>query len=167
MEFTNLIENNRFKILRICRIYGISKEDREDLFQEVCMAIWKSLPTFQGRANINTWLYRVSLNTCMQHNLKQKKHKEISLHGLEFHFKTGKDEIVNNIEKEEMISTLYSCIAGLKEPDKTIALLYLEDVPYKSVAEITGLSENNIAVRMHRIKEKLFKLLKMEASSKK
>jgi RNA polymerase sigma factor (sigma-70 family) len=157
--FQDILDNNKYRILRICRAYANGSEDQKDLFQDVLLNIWKSLPTFRGESNIKTWVFRICMNVCMQHSLKLKKNtgKNFPVEGLEI-FDQDHD-IDRNLENAEQTRKLYACIAKLNDIDKSIVLLFLEDLPYRIIAGVTGITENNIAVRVSRIKNKLFNCL--------
>ncbi|AXT20840.1 sigma-70 family RNA polymerase sigma factor [Flavobacteriaceae bacterium AU392] len=153
-NFQQVLENNKEKIYRICRIYAISPIEPQDLFQEVVYQIWKSLKSFQGKSNINTWVYRIALNVGMRSKLKLEKQngKTIQFESIQFMaIEHPIDE--TQIEKYKFLK---ECISSLNESDTSIVILYLEDLSYKQIAEVTGLTENHIAVKMKRIRQRLF-----------
>jgi len=149
--FEQLLENNKAKIYRICKIYAVSLLEPQDLFQEVIFAIWKSLPTFKGNSSIDTWIYRITLNICLRSKQKSEKtyNKALQLESIQF------IPLVIPIEnnQQEKYIALSSCISKLNNENKSIIILYLEELKYKEIAEITGLTENHIAVKMKRIKK--------------
>src|SRR6516225_4995817 len=110
--FGRIMEDNKHRILRICSVYAGDPEDRKDLFQDVALNIWKALPSFRKEAGVDTWIYRICLNVCMQHALKLKRTKQntIDIHGIKI---SDDCDIHNNIENVERIEKLYSCIAQL------------------------------------------------------
>jgi RNA polymerase sigma factor (sigma-70 family) len=152
-QFTDLISRNNARIKRICRAYTQNEDDWKDLQQEVYYHLWKSLPTFKAEANIDTWLYRVTLNVCLHFSSQQKKKATLPLQ-----VEHLKQESIasHNKEQEELLQQLYTCIHKLEATDKTLVLLYLEEFPYKEIASVTGLKENTVAVKLGRIREKLF-----------
>lgn len=149
--FEQIIEANKGKIYRICRIYAVNPIEPEDLFQEIVYQIWKSYASFKGKSSISTWVYRIALNVCIRAKgkLSKKNDKTIRLDAIQF---TSKESTRNPIE-DKKYEALQSCISALKPIDKSIVILSLEEVPYKEIAVITGLSENNIAVKMRRIRK--------------
>jgi RNA polymerase sigma-70 factor (ECF subfamily) len=151
--FEQIIEENKGKIYRICKIYSISPLEPQDLFQEVLYAIWKSIPTFKGNSNISTWIYRITLNVCLRskQKLEKKNFKTVRLESIQF----VPVEISLDTTQQEKHNALISCISSLNENDKSIIILYLEELKYKEIAEITGIKENHIAVKMKRIKKTL------------
>ncbi|MEB2779704.1 sigma-70 family RNA polymerase sigma factor [Algoriphagus sp. C2-6-M1] len=151
--FEQIIEENKGKIYRICKIYSVSPLEPQDLFQEVLYAIWKSILTFKGNSNINTWIYRITLNVCLRskQKLEEKNFKTVRLESIQF----VPVEIPLDTTQQEKHNALTSCISSLNENDKSIIILYLEELKYKEIAEITGMTENHIAVKMKRIKKTL------------
>ena len=157
MQQTNLeeiLKTNKEKIYRICRIYAVSPFEPQDLFQEVAYQIWKSFPSFKGKSNIGTWVYRVALNVCMRSKLRLEKNSTKTDRFDSIEFKVS--ENISNDNDLEKYQFLKECIATLNESDTSIIVLYLEDLSYKQIAEVTGLTENHIAVKMKRIRKKLF-----------
>lgn len=151
--FQSTFKENKDRIFRICHSYAKEKADAEDLFQEVLLNVWKALPSFKGNSNIDTWVYRITLNTCFKNLSFEKKKKQhfIRINGIDFK-DTSRDL---SKEKQEEFDKLTSCINQLKLGDKSIVLLYLEELPYREIAQVIGISENHVAVKMKRIKTKL------------
>jgi RNA polymerase sigma-70 factor (ECF subfamily) len=152
--FDQLLKENKHKIYRICRVYATAPIEPQDLFQEVIFQIWKSLSNFKGKSSIDTWVYRIALNVCLRSKMKLDKSNEKTARYDAVHF-TPITETVDPFE-EEKFKYLKACIATLNEGDTSIIVLYLDELSYKEIAEITGLSENHIAVKMKRIRKKLF-----------
>jgi RNA polymerase sigma factor (sigma-70 family) len=160
--FSRLISDNSQRIYRICRAYARQKEDQEDLFGEVVFQLWKSLASFRNECHIHTWLYRITLNVCMRQSVRQRKWRFSSkpLEGIQFISDTTSAQ--QDLEKQEILQQLYACLDALPETDKSLVLLFMEDLPYREIAHITGLSENNVAQKLSRIKKKLFTCLQSE-----
>lgn len=152
--FLTALEENKQKLLRICSVYSGDDEERKDLFQEVLINIWKSMPSFHANSSISTWMFRVTLNVCLniQTKLTKKKRQFISMDSIELSQYEGPQ--VTQEENQQLIY-LRSCIKKLDEADKALITLYLEELPYKEIADITGLTENHVAVKIKRIKKKL------------
>ncbi len=161
-NFEEILETNKEKIYRICRVYAISPFEPQDLFQEVAYQIWKSLPSFKGNSNIATWVYRIALNVGMRSKLKLEKnnHKTTRFDAIEFKASSA----VLDDNNEEKYKLLKQCISTLNESDTSIVVLYLEELSYKQIAEVTGLTENHIAVKMKRIRKKLFDCMNSKLS---
>ncbi|MCD6011669.1 MAG: sigma-70 family polymerase sigma factor [Flavipsychrobacter sp.] len=157
-QFLHIISQKKEALFRICRAYATSHEDAKDLLQDVLLNIWNALDGFQHRSSIDTWMYRIALNVCMRARQKNSKYKDRYL--------TTEGQKLESLQVADVPAkqyhALYHCIYQLGESDRSVVLLYLEDLPYKEIAEITGLNENNIAVKMTRIKTKLFNCLKKD-----
>lgn len=154
--FGKIIEENKQKILRICFAYTTNQEDQKDLFQEIALNIWKSLPSFRRESSTDTWVYRICLNISMQYARMNNKNKrsKVEIEGVILSDKSA--DIESNFEKAEKIKRLHGCISKLNTADKALVLLFLEDLSYQTIAEVTGISENYVAVKLSRIKTKLF-----------
>lgn len=159
--FLSALEEHQYKLLRLCSVYAKDEDDTKDLFQEVLVNIWKSMPTFKGDSNIGTWMYRITLNVCLRLRTKeigkQKKIMRMDNRSINIY----KTEVVEDgqIEKQKQLVQLRKCIKQLNEADKAVISLYLEELPYKEISQVTGLTENNIAVKIKRIKKKLLNCL--------
>jgi RNA polymerase sigma-70 factor (ECF subfamily) len=155
--FVEMVFTHMRIIYKICNLYA-TQEDREDLKQEIIYQMWKSYPTFRGESRFQTWMYRIALNTAMLGLRARKlKYSRISDHRLDI-----PDEHSDQLEEESKIGQLYKHISKLKDLDKTIVFLYLEECSYEEIAEITGISIKNVSVRLVRIREKLRKLFNLQ-----
>jgi len=143
-------------IIKICRAYTDNEEDFQDYYQEVCLQLWRSRDNFKGNSKWSTWVYRISLNVSLSLLRKDKKvhKKKVELPEVEASSKQDSDPFNN-----ESLQLLYQAIKQLPETDRAIILLYLDEKPYQEIAEIIGLSANNIGVKITRIKKKLKTLL--------
>ena len=144
-------------IYKICKLYA-AEEDQEDLKQEIIYQLWKSYPSFRGDSKFQSWMYRVAINTAML-GLRARKVKYTSLSGHEMEIP---DEQWAGSEEDLRVRQLYQHISKLKDLDKTIIFLYLEQCSYEEISEITGISVNNVSVRLVRIREKLRKLFNIQ-----
>ena len=155
--FAEIIGENKHKIYRICRIYAVSPIEPQDLFQDVVIQVWKSLPSFKGKSSLSTWVYKIALNVCYSSKtrLEKKNHGTVSLDSIKF----VPVESEPGIEQREKYNALKECISSLNDVEKSIVVLSLEELPYKEIAVITGLTENHIAVKMKRIKKSLLKCI--------
>jgi RNA polymerase sigma factor (sigma-70 family) len=125
-NFEQILEENKHKIYRICRIYATAPIGPEDLFQEVVFQIWKSLPNFKGKSSIDTWVYRIALNVCLRSKMKLDKSNQKTTRFDAIHF-TPVTETVDPFEKEKF-KYLKECIATLNESDTSIIVLYLDEL---------------------------------------
>lgn len=152
--FEQALEANKGKIYRICRIYAVNPIEPEDLFQEVVYQIWKSYASFKGKSSVDTWIYRIALNVCIRARgrFNKKNEKTSRLNSIQF----AATETTRSSIEDQKYAALQSCIQTLKDIDKSVVTLTLEELPYKEIATVTGLSENHIAVKMKRIRKALF-----------
>lgn len=148
-QFTDEIFSHQALIHKICRMYRDTPEDQEDLFQEIIFQLWKSYPKFQSKSKVSTWMYRIGLNTAMATFRKPKVKLDFSDNILE---KKISEESQTDSWREEL---LFLAIRQLSEDERALIGLYLDDLSYAEIAEIIGISENHIGVRLNRIKKKL------------
>jgi RNA polymerase sigma-70 factor (ECF subfamily) len=144
-------------IYKICNLYA-DGEDREDLKQEIIYQLWKSYPDYRGDSKFQTWMYRVALNTAML-GLRARKIRYTGLTDKELSIS---EDPYEHQDKESRVKKLYKQISELKDLDKTIIFLYLEQCTYNEIAEITGISLKNVSVRLSRIRERLRKKLHIQ-----
>jgi RNA polymerase sigma factor (sigma-70 family) len=156
-EFKRQIEAHELLLLKICRIYAYTDADRQDLFQEIVIRLWKAYPNFKGHSKLSTWLYRVAINTAIS-GLRKKKNF------IQHYEPAAMPELANaqpeEYDEEERLKQLYHAIEQLNAVEKAIVMLYMEDRSYEEMEEIIGLSQGNLRVKMNRIKEKLRLLTK-------
>lgn len=151
--FSELIAKNQAIIHKITMVYASNTSNREDLFQEICLQLWKSYPNFRKEAKFSTWMYRVALNTAI--STIRKSNNSPSFETLR-----ETDRISDDTSNEkEQIQILYRAISLLNRIDKAIILLWLEEKSYEEIAAIMGTSKNNVSVKLVRIKRKLEELV--------
>ncbi|NDV69918.1 RNA polymerase sigma factor [Dysgonomonas sp. 25] len=149
-EFVSLVQQNEGIIYKVASFYADAENPIGDLYQEIVLNLWKGYSSFRGESKFSTWIYRIALNTCVSF-FRRKKVKPDYVENL--------PEIRDEIDhKDEQIQELYKLINKLGNIEKALILLYLEDKPYKEIAEITGISVTNVATKINRIKEKLRKM---------
>lgn len=144
--FMEMIQDNEGIIYKVASFYNEPDHPISDLYQEVVLNLWKAYPSFRGDSKISTWIYRIALNTCISFYRRSKKN--ISYVDIT----TDIPDITSN---NEDIQELYLLINQLGKIEKALVLLYLDDKPYKEIAEITGLTVTNVSTKLNRIKEKL------------
>jgi RNA polymerase sigma-70 factor (ECF subfamily) len=142
-------------IHKVCRLYGKTPEDRQDLFQEILVQAWKGFEKFKGQSKFSTWLYRVAINTAITGIRKNNRRVVISQ-------ATEMPDIADTVgdNKKEERQQLYTAIAKLNEIEKALVLLYLDERSYQEMETILGINEGTLRVKMNRVKEKLKQLLK-------
>ena len=124
-----------------------TKAEADDLFQEVLVSLWQGMDSFRGDASLRSWVYRVSMNTCISY----KRKKKIQTVPLEF----SADSMAPGSPESKQAKMLHERISRLEPFDRAIVLLWLEDIPYDEIAAIVGISTKAVGVRLVRIKEKL------------
>lgn len=145
-------------IIKICRAYTNNQQDFEDYYQEVCLQIWRSRDSYKAQSSWSTWVYKISLNVCLTY-LKKHKNKTVTFTSDPLPEQVIKD---SQTQPEQAIKALYKAIQQLGEIDRAIILLYLEQLSNVEIAEIMGVSANNLGVRILRIKQKLHRILNWE-----
>ncbi|HEX8038106.1 MAG TPA: RNA polymerase sigma factor [Chryseosolibacter sp.] len=158
-QFLNLINDHQGLIHKVCLMYESDREARNDLFQEIVLQLWKSFHTFRGESKITTWMYRIALNTAISGYRKQ--HRHVRTEDLnELHFNIS--EQYTGDDGEENALRLQQAIRQLSEVERAMIMMALEEIPYEEIAETIGITQNNVRVRMNRIREKLRKLMNVE-----
>ncbi|KFC39688.1 sigma-70 family RNA polymerase sigma factor [Elizabethkingia anophelis] len=157
-DFSKLVKENQGLIIKVARMYTNTPDDQQDLFQEIVLQLWRSYDTFKGNSKISTWMYRVALNTAI--TLFRKTTRTVKTDELaDFHQQID-DE---NDDNQQQISLLYKVIKMLGDIDRAIVMMYLDDVPYKDIAENIGITEVNARVKMNRLKKTLKDLMTQHA----
>ena len=156
-EFETHIREHELLIHKVCRMYAYTIADKEDLFQEIVIQLWRSYPKFKGDARLSTWMYRVALNTAIT-GLRKKKDFITSYEPAELPV-TISDEYSGQ-QADEQLQQLYIAIEQLNQIEKAIVMLYLEDQSYEEMQDILGINEGTLRVKMTRIKDKLRQLTK-------
>lgn len=145
--FEDIYKKHWQKVFRLCMGYVNDISLAKDLAQETFVIVLNKLPEFRNESKIGTWIFRIASNNCLRQIEQQKRHRKVQL----------PEHITeeNEPEIETKIAFLYKCISELQEIDKIIISLELENIKQEEIANIVGLSNNNVRVRIHRIKEKL------------
>ena len=152
-DFLMMIKAQKCVIYKVCYIYAKDQDDLNDLFQETVLNLWKSFPRYRGDCNITTWVYRIAMNTCITFLRRSNTHPQtIPLTA----------DIAGQLAGEEgttgQLQELYKLINQLGKLERALILLWLEERSYQEMADILGISKNNVAVKLTRVKEKLKKM---------
>ncbi len=160
--FKRWLDEYRVLVFKVIRAYADSPQDKDDLFQEILLQMWSSVPRFQGNAKETTWIYRVALNTALVWKRTEKRKRK--------RFRTKVLDIQevskNKIDCDELsgdqhvLDQVYDAIRGLPKSESSILLLYLDGLSYDEMADVLGISKSNVGVRLNRAKKKLAQLLK-------
>lgn len=156
-DFEQLIQKHHALIYKISRVYA-EQQDFNDLYQEIIIQLWKSYSTFKHDSKLSTWMYRVALNTALTYHRNESKRKEREASIAVVHPTLEHANDAAN-EREQQIERMYAAIGQLQKDDKSLIVLHLEGKSYDEMADITGLSNSNVGVKLSRIKKKLSALL--------
>jgi RNA polymerase sigma-70 factor, ECF subfamily len=162
--FKSWLSEHGGSVLKVARAYTLTTEDCQDLAQEILFQVWRSLPKFEGRANASTWSYRVALNTALNWHRKEKprRARQQPLLEVEDRSVVGLDT-AQQVQQRETVERLYAAIRQLPKTDAALVLLYLDDLSYRQMAEVLGISESNVGVKLNRAKKVLGELMKGES----
>ena len=148
-EFANIVREHKSTIYTVCYMFSKNQDEVDDLFQEVLLNLWRGIEHFKGESKLATWIYRISLNTCISADRKKKKHATETL--------SQQADIYAATDEAEtrQIQMLHKRVHRLSPFDRAIELLRLEGMPYDEIGAITGISAKNVSVRLVRIREEL------------
>jgi RNA polymerase sigma-70 factor (ECF subfamily) len=149
--FLQTIKEHQNIIHKISRMYRNTREDQQDLFQEIVFQLWRAFPGFRQESKVSTWIYRIALNTAIA--VYRKPKADISLSE---NLPEQADFVAEVSDQEEL---MYRALRQLNDSEKALISLFLEDYSYQEIADVTGISENYVGVRLNRIKEKLKSIL--------
>ena len=143
-----MVREHKNTIYTVCFMFSKDSDEVNDLFQEVLINLWKGFESFEGKSKVDTWIWRVSFNTCISQERKKKRNSPIPL-------SMGIDLFNDKDDDTKQIKMLYDRIHRLKPFDRAIVLLWLENMSYEEIAAIVGITVKNVSVRLYRIKEEL------------
>lgn len=158
-EFTELAAAHKSTIYSVCLMFSKDEDEVEDLFQDVLINLWRGYAAFRGESKPSTWIWRVSLNTCLNLDRKRKRRAAAQL-ALENDYFDARDE------DSRQIRQLHERISRLRPFDRAIVLLWLENMSYEEIAAIVGITPKNVSVRLYRIKEELKRMSNPENDEK-
>jgi RNA polymerase sigma-70 factor (ECF subfamily) len=148
-EFSKLLNQNQGVIHKISAVYSEDSADKEDLFQEICLQLWKSYSSFKSNSHFSTWMYKVSLNTAISYTRRRSKWKRAESSYSETQLAAATDP---SGEKSRLLT---QAISQLNRIDRAMILLWLEGESYDEIAEIMGITKSNVSVRLVRIKREM------------
>ncbi|MGK0390617.1 MAG: RNA polymerase sigma factor (sigma-70 family) [Maribacter sp.] len=151
--FIGIVEDYKKMIYKIAHSYTKRQEDCEDLMQEIVLQLWRAYPNYDNTFKLSTWIYRIALNVSISFYRKEKTRKNINTNVVPSFISISSD--FYDEEKDEKIRQLYQFIHQLKELDKALMLLYLEQHSYEEIADILGITKTNVSTKINRIKSRL------------
>ena len=152
-DFLEMIGAKKRTIYKVCYIYANDQDDLNDLFQETVLNLWKSFPRYRGDSTLNTWVYRIAMNTCITFLRRSSSRPQTVPITAQVASSLETDE-----ETASRLRDLYRLINQLGKLERALILLWLEERSYQEMADILGLSKANVAVKLTRIREKLKKM---------
>lgn len=152
IDFARIVREHKGAIYTVCYMFSKDEDEVADLFQDILMNLWKGFERFRGESSIRTWLYRVSLNTCISADRKKRRNGESVPLDMNI------DLFDDSAEEMKQIRMLQDRISRLRPFDRAIVLLWLENLSYDEIGAIVGISSKNVSVRLFRIKEQLRKM---------
>jgi RNA polymerase sigma-70 factor, ECF subfamily len=158
--FMTWLEEHGSSVMKVARAYTLTSEECQDLAQEILLQAWRSLPNFKGKASAATWFYRVALQTAMNWQRKDKPRRSRQQPLLEVQtVVTDGCESGEQAQQRETVEQLYNAIHQLPKTDATLVLLYLDELSYQEMAEVLGIPESNVGVKLNRAKKALSALM--------
>jgi len=163
-QFKSWLIEHRGIVLKVARAYTLTAEECQDLAQEILLQMWRSLPQFQGRASPSTWIYRVALNTALgwQRQDRRRRKRQQPIFEMD-HLPASGPDSAQRVDQREALEQLYGAIRRLPKTDAALVLLSLDDLSYRQMADVLGISDSNVGVKLNRAKKALAELLQ-EAS---
>jgi len=159
-KFLKLVNENRDRILRVCRVYAWNTADQDDLYQEILFQVWRGLPALKENNFANTWLYRVAINTAISFVRKRASRLDRVVHFDHADLtRTIEAQQTTDEKTDDRMANLYNAIYKLNPIEKALVTLFLEDLTYEQIAEATGINAGNVGVMLHRAKKKLSSLM--------
>lgn len=152
IEFNRIVRVNKATIFTVCYLFSKDQDEVNDLFQETLINLWRGFDGFQGKCDVKTWIWRVSLNTCLTFERKKKRRVDTLPLTMDINLFTDTDDDTRQVQM------LYRRINKLGMLDRAIILLWLENMSYEEIGEIIGISTKNVSVKLVRIKEQLKKM---------
>lgn len=163
-KFNAIVSENSERIRNICRYYNSNAEDQKDMYQEVLVNIWKSLDSFRGDSALSTWVYRVAVNTSLTFTGKAFRHMKLIVNSDTTNLNSILDDenLNEKFAQEQLLERMQSELNQLSVIDKALISLMLEGLSMKEIAEVIGITEPNVKVKIHRVKSHLKEKLKGE-----
>lgn len=149
--FLCVSDEHKALIAKVCYLYSSAAASFDDLYQEVLINLWNGIDGYRGDARVSTWLYRLAINTCISWHRRYDRHDS----GMSLDDLASEPADDGKAIADDDIRYLHTLISRLDPLEKAIITLWLDEKPYDEIAIITGLSKANVAVKLHRIKEKL------------
>jgi RNA polymerase sigma-70 factor (ECF subfamily) len=151
-RFETLLDKHKKILYKVANLYSKSREDREDVAQEILAQLWRSFASFDGRVRFSTWMYRIALNVAISAYRRESTRERYVL--------SDEEEVLKAVDssathRSEELQVLYQFIDGLDPLNKALLMLYLDGNSYAETAQVLGISETNVATKISRLKQQL------------
>ena len=153
--FVSWLNEHSSSVMKVARAYTLTEHESQDLAQEILLQAWGSLPSFEGTSSPATWFYRVALCTAMNWHRNDRPRRANQKPLLDVSILDSNDSSEELVEQRELVQQLYKAIQKLPKTHAALMLLYLDDLSYREMAEVLGISESNVGVRLNRAKKNL------------
>src|SRR3989339_435097 len=158
--FKRWFDDYKNLLFKVVRTYAQSQPDRDDLFQEILLQLWNSIPSFQGNSAETTWIYRVALNTALVWNRTETRKRKRHRISIDFEEDYAVENTTKTVNNNHVLERLYENIRKLPKIDSSLIFMHLEGLSYDTIADVLGISKNYVGVRLNRAKKQLADLMK-------
>jgi RNA polymerase sigma-70 factor (ECF subfamily) len=162
--FLKLVRENEARLRKICRVYATDADAEKDLYQDILVQLWRALPSFEGSSQPGTWLYRVALNTALAQKRQRTARESATLDESNPVWRNPIPAPDESLEAKQRLARLYAAIARLDDVDKAVVMMYLDEKSHREIAEVLGITESYVGVKLHRIKKSMAAWLAEEAA---
>ncbi len=162
--FLKLVRDNEARLRKICRVYAADAEGEKDLYQDILVQLWRALPSFEGSSQPGTWLYRVALNTALNQKRQRAARESATLDESDPIWRNRIPTPEQSLESSQRLHKLYAAIARLDDVEKALVMMYLDEKSYREIAEVLGITESNVGVKLHRIRKEMAAWLSEDAA---
>ena len=162
--FLELVRENEARLRKICRVYATDADAEKDLYKDILVQLWRALPSFEGSSQPGTWLYRVALNTALAEKRQRTARENATLDDSNPIWRNPIPAPDESLESKQRLQRLYAAIARLDDVDKAVVTMYLDEKSHREIAEVLGITESYVGVKLHRIKKEMAAWLAEEAA---
>ncbi len=154
-NFLKLVRENEARLRKICRVYATDADAEKDLYQDILVQLWRALPSFEGSSTPGTWLYRVALNTALAQKRQRAARERATLDTSDPIWRNRIQAPDESLESKQRLERLYGAIARLNHVDKAVVMMYLDEKSHREIAEVLGITESYVGVKLHRIRKEM------------
>lgn len=162
--FLKLVRDNEARLRKLCRVYAADAEGEKDLYQDILVQLWRALPSFEGSSQPGTWLYRVALNTALGQKRQRVARESATIDESNPIWRNPIPAPDESLESGQRLRRLYAAIGRLDDVDKALVMMHLDEKSYREIAEVLGITESYVGVKLHRIRKQMAGWLSEEAA---